>query len=95
MNNLNLLGQEQAPTAVGSGDLLGCPHCGEKWVSLLREIPGGGCQVMCRGCGARSAVGKETEVVASWNRRVGIPLAFCFCPRCGDQMNPKHDASAA
>lgn len=21
------------------------------------------------------------------------PLAFTFCPRCGEQMNPKHDPS--
>jgi hypothetical protein len=24
----------------------------------------------------------------------GHPITFCFCPRCGVQMNPKHDASA-
>lgn len=24
----------------------------------------------------------------------GIPINFTFCPRCGDQMNPKNDQSA-
>ena len=24
----------------------------------------------------------------------GHTITFCFCPRCGVQMNPKHDASA-
>ena len=23
----------------------------------------------------------------------GVPLTFCFCPRCGEQMSPKNDAS--
>jgi len=28
-------------------------------------------------------------------RKNPVYLSFCFCPRCGEQMNPKNDASAA
>lgn len=28
------------------------------------------------------------------NVKAGVPINFCFCPRCGEQMNPNYDASA-
>lgn len=59
-----------APSPVACSDLLCCPFCGEKWVSLLTEMPRGGNQAMCRNCGARSAVCKTPEEVrVAWNNR--------------------------
>jgi len=37
---------------------------------------------------------RAEKLAALWNAEKTAALEFCFCARCGEQMNPKHDASA-
>lgn len=83
MNDQNVTTKPEQPAALCSSDLLACPHCSETYVSLLAEIPGGGCQVMCRGCGARSGVGKEMDVINEWNRRAALDDETRACAEIG------------
>lgn len=98
MNIQETTHQPEGGEAIRPRDLLACPFCGNKWCSIRNAGAKGVLrQVYCRDvdCGARGpARPSEDHAIAAWNNRPGIPLTFCFCPRCGDQMNPEYDASA-